>query len=138
MRALLGDPARVMSNLTRMQRAGVVDACPSAWQLSLGVLRLWHRIMLRAETVGTSTQPVRESWRARVLAYRAVRLPFLLASRAVIPFDFTGLRSSPDRLIDHVLGAHHDGRQIVFDLELLAGHRHLEQLAARVAATRCD
>ncbi|MDQ3298587.1 MAG: hypothetical protein M3619_18530 [Myxococcota bacterium] len=133
-RALLVEPDRVLAHLAQMRRAGIVDDAPNAWQLSLGVLRLWARIAFRSETVGTSAMPVRDSWRARLLAYRALRLPCLLASGAVIPFDFTGLRSSPARLVEHVLGAHHDGVQVLFDLELLAGHGRLDDLAARVAA----
>lgn len=133
-RALLIDPDRVLRNVARMRAAGVVDASPNAWQLSLAVLRLWHRVVFRTETVGTSRQPVRDTPRARLLANRAVRLPCLLASRAVVPFDFTGLRSEPARLIDHLLGAHHDGNQFVFDLEILAGHGALDELATRVAA----
>ena len=136
--ALLIDPDRVMAHLARMREAGVVDASPTPWQLSLGVLRMWHRVVFRSETVGTSAQPVRRSWRARLLANRALRLPFLLGSRAVIPFDFTGLRSEPARLVDHLLGAHHDRDQFVFDLELLAGHGMLDELAARVAAVLED
>ena len=133
-RALLIDPDRVLANVARMHAAGAVDAMPDAWQLSLGVLRMWHRVVFRSETVGTSSAPVRDSWRARALHNRALRLPFLLASRAVIPFDFTGLRSEPARLVDHLLGAHHDRDQFVFDLELLAGHGMLDELAARVDA----
>lgn len=133
-RALLGDPDRVVANAARMHAAGLVDQVPTPWQLSLAVVRMWHRVVFRSHTIGTSRTPVRPTWRARLLRNRAVRLPFLLASRAVIPFDFTGLRSDPDRLIDHLLGAHHDGNQFVFDLELLAGHGALDQLAARVAA----
>lgn len=132
--ALLIDPDRVLRNLKRVRAAGIVDASPNAWQLSLAVLRMWHRVLFRAETVGTSRRPIRETLRARVLANRALRLPCLLASRAVVPFDFTGLRSDPGRLIDHLLGAHHDGNQFVFDLELLTGHGALDELAARVAA----
>ena len=131
---LLVDPDRVMANLAKMRAAGVVDASPNAWQLSLAVLRLWHRVVFRSETVGTSSQRPHPRWRARLLENRALRLPCLLASRAVIPFDFTGLRSDPDRLIDHLLGAHHDGNQFIFDLELLTGHGMLGELRRRVAA----
>jgi hypothetical protein len=132
--ALLVDPERVMRNVERMHARGVVDVVPTPWQLSLAVLRMWHRVLFRTETVGTSSSPVRATLRARLLENRAVRLPALLASRAVIPFDFTGLRSEPQRLIDHLLGAHHDRNQFVFDLELLAGHGALDELAERVAA----
>lgn len=137
-RALLVDPERVMRNVARMHERGVVDAMPTPWQMSLAVLRMWHRVLFRTETVGTSSAPVRDRMRARLLENRALRLPALLASRAVIPFDFTGLRSEPAQLIDHLLGAHHDRNQFVFDLELLAGHGALDELAARVAAILDD
>ena len=133
-RLLLTDPDRVIANLERMKASGVVDASPNAWQLSLAVLRLWHRVLFRTETVGTSSDPPRSNWRARLLDNRAVRLPALLASRAVVPFDFTGLRSAPERLVDHLLGAHHDNNQFVFDLELLLGYGALDELQRRVAA----
>jgi hypothetical protein len=132
-RLLLGDPERVLAHLDRMRARGIVDVAPNPWQLCLGVLRLWHRNLFRTETVGTSPGgTVRPTWRARLLANRAVRLPCLLAERAVAPFDFTGLRSPPERLIRHLLGAHHDGNQFVFDLEILAGHGRLEQLRREV------
>ena len=132
-RILVGDPARIHGNLERMHAHGLVEVVPGPWQLCLGVLRLWHRNVFRTETVGTSPGgTVRSTWRARLLANRAVRLPFLLAERAVAPFDFTGLRSSPERLIRHLLGAHHDGNQFVFDLEILAGHGRLPDLQRAV------
>ena len=132
-RVLVGDPDRVSTHLERMRAHGVVDAAPNPWQLCLGVLRLWHRSLFRTETVGTCPGgTVRSTWRARLLANRAMRLPCLLAERAVAPFDFTGLRSPPERLIRHLLGAHHDGNQFVFDLEILAGHGRLEELRRAV------
>ncbi|HSN28439.1 MAG TPA: hypothetical protein VLT45_19270 [Kofleriaceae bacterium] len=133
-RVLLGDPERILVHLDRMREHGVVDVAPNAWQLCLGVLRLWHRNIFRTETVGTSPGgTVRSTWRARLLANRALRLPFLLAERAVAPLDFTGLRNPPERLIRHLLGAHHDANQFVYDLEILAGHGRLEQLRDAVA-----
>lgn len=134
-RVLLGDPERILEHLDRMRAHGVVDDAPNPWQLCLGVLRLWHRNVFHTETIGTSAGGlVRPTWRARLFANRAIRLPFLLAERAVAPFDFTGLRSPPERLIRHLLGAHHDGNQFVFDLEILAGHGRLEQLRDAVSA----
>lgn len=133
-RLLLGDTERILAHLDLMRARGVVDVAPNPWQLCLGVLRLWHRNLFRTETVGTSPGgTIRATWRARLLANRAVRLPCLLVERAVAPFDFTGLRSPPERLIRHLLGAHHDGNQFVFDLELLAGHGRLEQLRDAVS-----
>jgi hypothetical protein len=41
---------------------------------------------------------------------------------AVAPYDMTGLASSKEGIIRHLLGAHHDGVQFVFDLELLSAH----------------
>jgi len=128
-RVLLRDPERILEHLDRMRTNGIVEVAPNPWQLCLGVLRLWHRNLFHTETVGTSPGgTVRPTWRARLLANRAIRLPFLLAERAVAPFDFTGLRNPPERLIRHLLGAHHDGNQFVYDLEILAGHGRLEQL----------
>jgi hypothetical protein len=132
-RALLVEPDRVLAHLARMRARGVVDVEPTPWQLCLGVLRLWHRLAFRTDTVGTSHGArIRPTWRARLLHWRGVRLPFLLAERAVHPLDFTGLRSDPDRLMRHLLGAHHDRNQFVFDLELMVGHGTLEELQARV------
>jgi len=134
-RALLLDPDRVVSHARRMHARGVIDRVPTPWQLCLAVLRLWHRLAFRTDTVGTcAAGRVRPTWRARLLANRAVRLPCLLVEGAVTPLDFTGLRSRPERIIRHLLGAHHDANQFVFDLELLAGHGALDQLAERVAA----
>ncbi|HUJ63191.1 MAG TPA: hypothetical protein VLX92_32055, partial [Kofleriaceae bacterium] len=129
---ILVRPARIDANVARVCAALGV-ARPTPWQLCLGVLRLWHRVLFRSSTVGTSPGGrVRRSVRARVLAWRAARLPCLLVERAVVPLDFTGLGSTPDRLIRHLLGAHHDANQFVYDLELLACHGRLDELRAHV------
>ena len=134
-RALLRRPERVMATIGRAHAAGLVDAPPNEWQLCLGVLRLWHRVIFRSEDVGTNPGGrVRATWRARLLAWRGVRLPFLLAERAVAPLDFTGLASPPERVIRHLLGAHHQGNQLVYDLEVLAHHGRLDELDAAVRA----
>ncbi len=134
LRPLLLRPAPIFANLERMRAAGHVAAVPTPWQLSLGVLRLWHRVIARGDTVGTSAAPVRASWRARALVHKPLRLPALLAERAIAPLDFTGLASSPARVIRHLLGAHHDRHQFVYDLELLAHHGALPALHAQVRA----
>jgi hypothetical protein len=137
LRVVLVRPRAVLGNLERIRAARLVPAAeiPTPFQLSLAVLRLWHRLLFRAETVGTCVEgSVRPTLRARVLAPRAVRLPVLLAHGAVVPLDFTGLASSPERLIRHLLGAHHDRNQFAFDLEILAAHGRLEELRAAVRA----
>lgn len=133
-RAPLLWPERIGRNLERVRSAGLVERTPTPWQLSLGVLRMGHRLLFRSDTVGTSrTRPVRSTWRARALKYRAVRFPFLLAERAIAPLDLSGLASSPERIVQHLLAAHHDQRQFAYDLQLLRCYPgSLERLQALV------
>ena len=120
--ALLVEPRAIREGVARARRAGLIDEEPNLWQLALGVLRMWQRVLFRSETVGTSSARVRPTWRARLLHHRALRLPFLLAERAIAPLDFTGLVSTRARIIRHLLGAHHDGDQFIYDLEILSCH----------------
>lgn len=120
-RVLLLSPERVIARLDALERAGLVERAPNPWQLTLGILRMWHRVIFRADTIGTCRDlPVRDTWRARMLAFRPLRFPFLLSERAIAPWDLTGLFSAPERIVRHLMGAHHDGAQFVYDLELLA------------------
>ncbi len=129
-------PQRIAEKLAQMRARGIVDPCPNLWQLELGVLRMWHRALFRSDTIGTCRDhPPRRTWRARLLANRVVRGPFLLAERAIAPWDMTGLFSSKERIIRHLLGAHHDRRQCAYDFSLLqptAGA--LEELRRRLVA----
>lgn len=134
-RLLLLRPEVVQARLDAVAAAGLVERVPNRWQVELGVLRMWHRTLFRPDTLGTCTAfPVRGTWRARLLRRRPLRFPFLLAERAIAPWDMSGLLSGPDRLIAHLLGAHHDHTQFVYDLQLLQVHPGaLEALRARVA-----
>lgn len=117
---LLLDPDRIEHKLALIRDSGLVRRTPNSWQIALGVLRMAHRITFRSETVGTSSAaPVRPTLRARALSWRALRLPFLLVERAVAPHDFSGLLSSRERVLRHLLAAHHDRHQFVYDLQLL-------------------
>lgn len=129
-RLLLLSPRTVERNLATLAAAGLVERAPNAWQITLGVFRMWHRITFRPETIGTCAhQRTRRTWRARLLGWRALRLPCLLLEGAVIPWDLSGLLSNPDVLERHLLGAHHDGNQFVYDLEALSAYPgHLERL----------
>jgi hypothetical protein len=132
-RAILVHPEQILANLARVREAANLDPAPTEWQLCLGVLRLWHRVVFRMETVGTSPAGrIRPTWRARLLAWRALRLPCLLAERAVTPLDFTGLASPPEQIMRHLVGAHHDQNQFVYDLELLGYYGKLDDLRAEV------
>ncbi|MDQ3036449.1 MAG: hypothetical protein M3Y87_28885 [Myxococcota bacterium] len=113
-------PRPIASALERVARSGLHPRTPSLWQLQLGVLRMHHRVLFRSETIGTSTSnAVRPTWRARLLQWRPLRFPFLLRERAIAPLDHSGLASPPERVVAHLLGAHHDGWQLVYDLEML-------------------
>lgn len=120
-RLLLIHPDQVKTRLAQAQQAGWVPRCPTLWQMELAVLRMWHRLLFRPDTVGTSSEhPVRQTWRAKLLAWRPLRFPFLMLEGAVSPWDMTGLASSTERLLQHLLAAHHDGLQFVYDLEILS------------------
>jgi hypothetical protein len=120
-RLLLLRPRTVEASLSRVASSGRHPRVPSPFQIALGVARMWHRIVFRSETIGTSSSHrVRATWRARLLAWRPLRFPFLVAERAVAPLDASGLLSPSWRIERHLLGAHHDGAQLVYDLEILA------------------
>ena len=53
---------------------------------------------------------------ARLLEQRWIRFPFLLREGSVVPWDLSGLLSTPERLMTHLLGTHHDGLQFVYDM----------------------
>ena len=116
----LVDAARVERRLDDVARSGLVARVPNSWQITLGVLRMWHRLVFRSEEIGTSRSPPRPNLRARLLAFRPFRFPFLVAERAIAPLDSSGLLSDRERVLRHLLGAHHEGAQFVYDLEMLS------------------
>lgn len=129
-------PRAIQRGLDRVRDAKIADPVPNLWQIYLGVLYMWNRLAFRSDTVGTcTTRPVRDTWRAKLLQHRPIRFPFLIWERAVAPFDFSGLASSPDRVIKHLLGAHHDKNQFVYDLEMLsASPGKIEELHEKARA----
>ncbi len=129
---LLGWPPAVGRSLSRVDPL----RAPTLWQVELGVLRMWHRVLFRPETIGTCTaHPVRGTWRARLLQWRPLRFPFLLWERAVAPWDMSGLVSGRERVLRHLLAAHHDADQFLYDLEMLDLHPGaIDELGARVRA----
>ena len=129
-------PRRILARLAQLVSAGVITRAPTVWQLELGVLRMWGRVLFRSGTVGTCTDhPVRSTWRARILQYRLIRGLFLFWERAIAPLDHSGLIASDERLIRHLLAAHHDQHQFAYDLELLrATPGALTDLRARTRA----
>jgi hypothetical protein len=133
---LLLRPSRVRENLEALRQAALVERVPNLWQIELGVLRMWHRILFRPETIGMSADhPVRAGWRARLFEYRPIRFPFLLREGSVAPWDLSGLLSAPERIMRHMLGTHHDGNQFIYDLQMLAVHPgRTEELLERARA----
>lgn len=129
-------PRKVARNLRRVHAAGLVPEVPNLWQVQLGVLRMWHRVLFRPESIGMSaSRPVRATWRARFFANRARRFPFLVIERAIAPLDFSGLASPPWRVVRHLLGAHHDGNQFAYDLQILSAYPGaLEEVRDRARA----
>ena len=132
-RLILLRPGRIRRNLARVESSQLVATTPSLWQIAVGVLRMWHRMVFRSETVGVSTTPRRPGWRARLLSPRIVRFPFLLWEGSVVPGDLSGLGSHPETLIRHVLGTHHEGEQFIYDLQILSCYAGaLEELYRRL------
>lgn len=121
-RLVLLRPGSIQKNLDRLRESGV-EPVPNLWQITMGVLRMWHRMIVRPESIGyTEDAPVRDTLRARLLAPRPARFGFLVYERAIAPLDLSGLMSSPERIIRHLLGAFHDGNGFLYDFELLAPH----------------
>jgi hypothetical protein len=122
-RALLLRPRAIERTLARIVDAKLLppgQRAPNLWQVFLGTAAMAHRVLFRSETIGTSRGVVRATWRARALGWRALRLPFLLGERAIKPLELLGLSADEDLIVRHLLLAHHDGDQFVYDLQFLS------------------
>jgi len=116
---LLLRPRRVQTLLARIAASG--RPAPCLWQVEMGILRMWHRMIFRGDTIGTCQHhPVRQGWRAWWLQFRLIRFPFLVWERAITPWDLSGFLSQRAQFIRHLLCAHHDGRQCIYDLQILS------------------
>ena len=117
---LLLDPQSIESRLDGLLKAQVIQEAPNCWQVTLGALRMWHRVFFRPSSVGTCcVDPVRANWRAKLLTKRPLRFPFLVMEKAIAPLDMSGLYSSTRRIRKHLMAAHHDKNQFVYDLQIL-------------------
>ena len=128
-------PRRVQRTLNRLHKH-LDQPVPNLWQVGLGCLRMQHRLIFRSDTIGLSIDDApRTTRRARWMKYRPIRFPCLVSEMASAPWDLSGLASPPERIIQHLLAAHHDGQQCLYDLELLMmWPGALETLYARVTA----
>jgi hypothetical protein len=135
-RVLLIRPRAVRERLARLHALGIIDQVPTLWQIELGVLRMWHRVFFRSDTVGTCRDfPVRSTRRASLLEHRLLRGPFLFWERAIAPLDHSGLAQPPWRMIRHLLAAHHDRHQFSYDLTILqATPGALDEVAEKARA----
>lgn len=127
-------PGAMRARLDRLEQAGMPR--PNLWQLWLGVLYMYHRMLFRSDTIGVDPEArIRSGWRARLWRWRPARAPVLAWKRAVNPLDHTGLASSDAHIIRHLVGAYHRGDNFHYDLALLgASPGGLEALHARVLA----
>jgi hypothetical protein len=122
-RTLLLFPSRIERTLETVERRRLVPETPNLFQVLLGVIRMQHRLLFRPDSVGTSiVRARRRTLRARLLAFRLVRFPFLVLERAIAPLDLSGMASSRERISRHLVGAHHDASEFAYDLELLTVH----------------
>lgn len=117
---LLWAPARIERRLAALEAAGVVERAPNLWQVWMGVLYMWTRVVRRPETIGLSDgEPVRDTPGARRLRRRRHRARALFRARAVNPLDQVGLGSSAGHIRRHLLGAYHPGDNFLYDLQIL-------------------
>ena len=136
---LFRSPQRGREHLERLGSAGLIDEVPTPFQVVMGVLYMRYRILFRSETIGRDTAPVRDTKRARWLAWRPLRAPFLLWEGAVAPGDLTGFSARPGFLVRHLISAYHPGENASYDLALLAVHPgFLAFLRDRVAEVVAD
>lgn len=127
-------PDVVQARLDALAARG--EAVPTLFQVWIGVLYMWARVLRRPETIGLSDgEPVRDTPGARRLRHRLLRLAAVLRHRVVNPLDQTGLGSSEAHIVRHLLGAYHPGRNLLYDLAILSLHDGaLERLAAGAQA----
>jgi hypothetical protein len=136
---LVRSPARGRSHLRRLRSEGLIDEVPTPFQVVMGAMYMRYRILFRSETIGQDTGPLRDTRRARWLAWRLLRAPFLLWEGAVAPGDLTGFSARPGFLVRHVISAYHPGDNASYDLALLKAHPgFLEILRERVAVVVAD
>ncbi|HBP19549.1 MAG TPA: hypothetical protein DEA08_17385 [Planctomycetes bacterium] len=135
-RLILRRPGQIRRNLERVRAAGIVPLTPNTWQVFLGVMRMLYRLWFHPENVGTSADvPERDTLRARLWRWRPLRAPFLLWEGSITPLDLSGLASSPERVMTHLLGTYHADEAFVYDLRLLEIHPgKLEELRREAAA----
>lgn len=120
-KTVLFQPEVMLRTLNLLHEQGRITAMPTLWQLTMGMLDQWRSTAEEAETVGVEErEPVRDTWRAKLLEKQIFRFFGLMAEGAINPVDRTGLGITPDRKITHLLGAHHRDDGFVYDLEILA------------------
>ncbi len=131
---MLIDRSKAIDTLTRIAHFPALPQ-PNLWQVRLGTLKMIHRVLFNSSTIGLCTTDVpRRNLRARLLSNRLIRFPFLVKEQAITPLDLTGFCSSPETIINHLLTAHHDGVQFIYDFQLLELYDGaLEQLHRRVS-----
>lgn len=135
---LLLAPTRIQTALEAAEDKGLVAEAPNLWQITLGVMRMVHRMISRPDSIGLSVDSApRRGLRARLLRARPLRLPFVLAVGAVRPWDLSGMLSRPDEVIRHLVGTHHDRHQFAYDLQILSlTEGALERLLGEAIRTR--
>ncbi len=113
-------PRRVQAHL-EIIAARQGQPAPTLWQMLLWTGHMWRRVLLDLDSVGSGGgASVRKTWRARWLRVKAIRALALIGERAIAPLDMSGLATDDDRVMRHLLAAHHDGMEFAYDLEMLS------------------
>ena len=126
-------PSRADARLQKLVALKKLSRVPTREEQKRAIRYNLQRIIFRSENIGTSSDPIRKD--AGLFRYRFFRFFALAKEHAITPLDLTGLCASRETIMTHLLAAHHDGEQFLYDLELLeCEEQGLDELESRARA----
>lgn len=119
-RLFVHNPELMLKNLALLKEKGHIQEIPTLWQVIQGMAQQWSFTAANLEKLGhDQSHPVRDSAGARLLQPQLLRFIPLLIEGAINPWDRSGLALTPERKMRHILGTHHGGETVMYDMQLL-------------------